>query len=473
MRFWEDFRQIKHFREEGTISPSRMRVIDENARALGISDLQLMESAGHTLVNIVRRYHPASVLILCGSGNNGGDGMVAARLLAKETEVTICYHDKTHMSPACKIQLAALYYCAVKMHAIRCRGDLLSFKHLFSDTDLIVDALLGTGISGELREPYPSFVQLANESKKFIISADMPTPGINPSVICAFHQAKSEGAEIVDIGIPVLAEICTGPGDLLLIPERDTSAHKGIGGKLLVIGGGPYQGAPYLAGMAAMRAGADIVRVASPHLLQYPDLIHEPMSGKLISDDDTETLTRLCEKSDVVICGMGLGSGSHQVISSIAPYCKKAVFDADALRLPLPIAEETLYTPHAGEFTRMTGKKPGSDICVRAETVRQAASEGTILLKGETDIISDGEQIRFNQTGTPAMTTGGTGDILAGVCGALLAILSPFDAACIGSYATGRAGEIVSKRVGYGLTAQDLIPIIPQILYQHNYEEKI
>jgi len=470
MRFWDDSLRIKKYLNKQIISPERMTVIDANAMALGVSDLQLMENAGHALAEIARRYHPTSILILCGSGNNGGDGMVTARLLAREAKITVLYHESSNMSPACRTQLSILQSCAVKLYPIRCRDDVLNQKRLFSQSDLIIDALLGTGKAGDLREPHKSCVLLANETKLPIISADMPTPGIIPTVICSFHRAKSEGAETADIGIPVLAEICTGPGDLLLIPDRNQTAHKGAGGSILVIGGGPYQGAPYLAGMAALRAGADIVRVASPSYLQFPDMIHEQVRGTRISDEDTDSLASLCEGSDVVICGNGLGPDSHKVVSTIAPYCRKAVFDADALRLPLPVAKETIFTPHAGEFARITGKDPGIEIHARADTVKSAATNGTILLKGEIDIISDGSQIRFNRTGTPAMTTGGTGDILAGVCGALLAQLEPFDAACIGAYATGSAGEIVTDQMGYGLTAQDLLPVIPQILYSHTIQ---
>ncbi|PWR70038.1 NAD(P)H-hydrate dehydratase [Methanospirillum lacunae] len=470
MRFWADSNQIKKYRDGQIISPERMRVIDSNAMALGVSDLQLMENAGHALVNVVRRYHPASILILCGSGNNGGDGMVAARLLAHETDVTVIYHNSSTMSLACKTQLSILENCAVRLLPVRCKDDVHSIKYLFSQSTLILDALLGTGMAGDVREPHKSCVILANETKLPIISADMPTPGIIPTIICSFHRAKSEGAENADIGIPVLAEICTGPGDLLMIPDRNPSAHKGIGGSILVIGGGPYQGAPYLAGMSALRAGADIVRVASPSPLQFPDLIHIPTKNEQVSEDDIDILANLCENSDVVICGMGLGPDSHEVVTKIAPFCKKAVFDADALRLPLPVAKESLYTPHTGEFTRITGINPGTEIHARADAVKKASDNGTILLKGETDIISDGNRIRFNRTGTPAMTTGGTGDVLAGVCGALFVVLPAFDAACIGAYATGSAGELVTKQTGYGLTAQDIIPAIPQILYRHIIE---
>lgn len=431
-----------------------------------------MENAGHALAKTVERFNPESVLVLSGPGNNGGDGMVAARLLQHTTDVTVCYYDSPKMTPSCRSQIAALHTCAVTLVPFRCRDTLVAAETVFSHTDLIVDALLGTGTHGNLREPLSSCVRLANESGKPIISADIPTPGINPTVICAFHRAKDQGAEVYDIGIPVLAEIGTGPGDLLLIPERDQNAHKGDGGSILIIGGGPYQGAPYLAGMAALRAGADIVRVATPVPLPFPDLIHLQVSSPRITGDDQEHLIQSCQSADVVVCGMGLGEGSHEVVRSLAPFCRKGVFDADALRNPLPqAAEDTLYTPHAGEFTRISGKNPGYGTLDRATAILQAELPGTVLLKGKTDVISDGKRVRFNQTGDPAMTTGGTGDVLAGVCGAMMVHLSSFEAACVSAYATGRAGEMVAAHTGPGLTAQDIIQVIPQILFRRIADE--
>ena len=200
--------------------------------------------------------------------------------------------------------------------------------------------------------------------------------------------------------------------------------------------------------------------------MPIPDLIHIPLQGEKIGIEHAEILAKHCKEADVVVCGMGLGPDSHDLVTKIAPLCKKAVFDADALRLPLPVAGNTLYTPHAGEFARITGEIPGLDPAGRAELARISNLPGVVLLKGAIDLISDGSRIRFNNTGTPAMTTGGTGDILAGVCGALMVNLTAFDAACIGTYVTGLAGEKLAKRMGYGMTARDLLQVIPEILYR-------
>jgi NAD(P)H-hydrate epimerase len=162
-----------------------------------------------------------------------------------------------------------------------------------------------------------------------------------------------------------------------------------------------------------------------------------------------------------------LGNASHSVIHAIAPHCKKAVIDADALRLPLPVAKnETLYTPHAGEFTRITGVRIPDSARERALAVMNAGLPGTVLLKGHIDIISDGKRIRFNRTGHPAMTVGGTGDVLAGIAGALLCHLPAFESGCIAAYVNGRAGEIVAAERGEGMLATDLVDRIPAELFK-------
>ena len=458
---------INGFIEVGIISPARMRAVDKNAIALGVTELQLMESAGRVLADMVRTASPARVLVLCGRGNNGGDGMVAARHLQHGVDTDVCYLDLGKRSAACEHQLSALKRCRVGLYPFTCRDDLEALHSRFEKADLIIDALLGIGASGELTEPLKTCVNLANASQAKIIAVDVPTPGIRADRICAFHRAKCEGSTVVDIGIPVEAECSVGPGDLTLLRSRHRKVHKGFGGEVLVIGGGPYQGAPYLAGLGALRAGADIVRIASPVFEPVPDLIYERLEGKKIGAEHTERLIALAERADVVVCGNGLGTESHAVITAIAPHCKRAVFDADALRLPLPAAqEETIYTPHAGEFARITGTTLSMDTIGRAHAARGSGIGGTLLLKGHIDVITDGTRVRFNRTGDPAMTVGGTGDVLAGIAGALLCHLPAFDAACIAAYVNGRAGERVALERGGGMLASDLVDRIPAELFR-------
>ena len=455
------------FVETGLVTPARMRVVDANAMALGVTELQLMESAGRALAEQVLTFNPERVLVLCGNGNNGGDGMVAARYLQRRADTHICYLDLGKRSRACEHNLAALRHAAVSLHQFQCREDLEGLPTLFRNADVIVDALLGTGGRGAVKEPLASCIRMANAAKAKIIAADIPTPGMRADRVCAFHRAKTEGATVVDIGIPLEAECTVGPGELTLLPPRGKKAHKGTGGEVLVIGGGPFQGAPYLAGLGALRAGADIVRIASPTFEPIPDLIYERLEGKWIGMEHAERLIALAERADVVVCGNGLGMESHTVVEAIAPHCKKAVFDADALRLPLPATSgETIYTPHAGEFSRITGTTLPDDTIGRARAVRTAGIHCTIILKGHIDIITDGTRVRFNRTGDPAMTVGGTGDVLAGIAGALLCHLPAFEAACIAAYVNGRAGSAAVAERGGGILASDIVDKIPSVLFR-------
>jgi NAD(P)H-hydrate epimerase len=463
------------FSETGMITPGRMRAVDENAQALGVTSLQLMESAGKALAQSVLALNPKTVLILCGRGNNGGDGMVAARYLQHGVDTTVCYLDAGVRSPSCVHQLAALRSCHVSLRPFVSTDDLRTLASFFGKADVIIDALLGSGSEGTPKEPLASFIAMANASCATIVAADLPSPGMRADRICAFHRPKVKGSDVADIGIPVEAEIGTGPGDLTIIPARKRTRHKGDGGEVLVVGGGPYQGAPYLAGLGALRAGADIVRIASPVFEPVPDLIYERLFGDRIGEEHTERLIALAEHADVVVCGNGLGLESHGAVLAIAPYCKKVVFDADALRLPLPkAAHETVYTPHAGEFARIAGRYPlpgdAADACGRARAAKPAAKElgATILLKGPVDVVTDGTRVRFNRTGDPAMSVGGTGDVLAGVCGALLCHLPAFEAACIAAYVTGRAGERVAEKRGEGMLASDLVDRIPEELFRRH-----
>lgn len=393
--------------------------------------------------------------------------MVAARYLQRGVNTDVCYLDSGKRSGSCEHQFAALKHCLVDLHPFQCRDDLTGLASLFENADVIIDALLGIGATGSPKEPLSTCIVMANSSRAQIIAADIPTPGMRADRICAFHRAKIEGSDVADIGIPLEAECCVGPGDLTLLPARRHKAHKGIGGEVLVIGGGPYQGAPYLAGLGALRAGADIVRIASPVFEPVPDLIYERLEGERIGKEHLEWLVSLATRADAVVCGNGLGPDSHEVVLAIAPYCKKAVIDADALRLPLPVAErETLYTPHAGEFTRITGIRLPDDTRERALVSKGAGINGTVLLKGSTDIITDGNRVRFNRTGDPAMTVGGTGDVLAGIAGALLCHLPAFEAGCIAAYVNGRAGEFVAAKRGEGMLASDLVDRIPAELFK-------
>lgn len=457
-----DMKEFAEFGLSGVVSAETMRMVDKNAD-VWMCPRERMEAAGTQLANAVRKENPNSVLFLCGSGNNGGDGYVAARHLAEETTVIVV--SLGAKTPEASAAFAALSASPVTLFEIQTEADFPAF-----DADVIVDCLLGTGARPPLRLLYAEAVSRMNASSAKVIACDIPTPEARSDKVCAFHLAKTAGAEVYKIGIPLAAEVFLGEGDLLSVQAKSPSSRKGAGGSVLVIGGGPYQGAPFLAGEAALRAGADIVRVASPVDGFMPDVILVRLKGDKITAEHKARLIELAEAADAVVAGPGLGTDAESLatVRTAVSHAKRAVVDADLLRLPLPKArEETIYTPHAGEFTRLFGKVP-ENIVERGRAVRKAAQDldAVIILKGETDVISNGRCVRFNRSGCPAMTVGGTGDVLAGITGGLLARLPAFEAACAAVYAEGRAGEAAAKSIGDGLLASDLLKKIAEVLWK-------
>jgi len=456
--------ELSIFRLEGVVSAEDMISIDINADEYGSSPSHRMELAGKGLAELIMQEPANDVVFFCGSGNNGGDGLVAARYLISKKKLSVFIFDPK--TPEAGAALLSLKEKGIEPITITSERD---FPHLKGD-ELIIDCLLGTGVRPPLRSPMDSLVTLMNQSLCRIISCDLPTPGVHSSRIIAFHLAKNQDAEVVPIGIPEEADVYCGKGNLRIIPRKDAASHKGAGGTVLVIGGGPYQGAPFFAGVAALRAGADIVRVASPVDGFVPDIILERLSGTKISQSHQERLISLAESADVVIAGPGLGTDieSLETVRSVVSHAKRAVVDANLLRHPLPSAkEETVYTPHEGEFTRLFGLVPKS-LKERGIAVRQAAADvhGILLLKGKIDVISDGVRVKFNNTGCEAMTVGGTGDVLSGIVGGLLARTDGFHAACAAAYVEGKVGENLAESLGEGLIASDMLSQIAKVLWK-------
>ncbi len=471
------------------LTSERMAAVDRNAMALGVSPEQLMENAGASLAREAAEEDPKDVLVLAGTGNNGGDALVAARFLESNTEVTVVLlgrasQIRTDESRANWRSLEDTEANLVELH------DSTALNDVEFDVDVIVDGMLGVGVSGELREPVASAVEGVNSSDARVVSADVPT-GVDPDAsepsgeyvvsdtVVSFHDVKpvheSLDCRVVtaDIGIPDAAEEFVGMGDLSLL-SRDEDSHKGDHGRVLVVGGGPYTGAPALSALAALRAGADLAEVAVPDevaetVASYsPDLITHSLEGRRLKPRHVEKVAELAEEADVTVVGPGLGAADEtlRAVRELLPHLDRAVIDADALREIDAVSDdaEVIATPHAGELARHV-EVPDGWRERRGVVEEFSDSYGVVtLLKGRYDVISDGETTRVSRTGNPGMTVGGTGDVLAGVCGSLAARLDVFDAACIGVFANGRAGDAVVEERSYGMTATDLVDAIPDAL---------
>ncbi len=487
------------------MTPKDMMVADANADAMGIPRTSLMENAGKCLANrIIKNRDPCKVAIYAGNGGNGGDGFVAARyLLNKGFEVEIFFLSLPELikSEETRLNWEVLEKISGEISPLKIEIIKDSSYLDENDSEVIVDAILGTGVRGNLREPISSAVDVINKSKGFKIAVDVPT-GVDPGsgmvtdkavradVTVTFHKAKIGlniasveyvgSIEVCDIGIPKEAEIFTWSGDLLRLGNRDEMSHKGQNGRVLIIGGSnKYSGAPALAALSSLAAGADIAVIACPNNLSpiikhySPDLIVRGFSEDFLNPKDTEDIVKLSENFDSVVIGCGIGRENETLIAVndlVVEIEKPIVIDADALKLIGPGVlprrnHETVITPHAGEFMEFSGYQIPQDLKRRIDVVREVSTESrtTTLLKGKVDIIAQNDKLKLNSTGNPGMTVGGTGDCLAGIIGAFLAQgHNGFEAAFLGAYINGRAGDLAEKDYGYNFTATDILKYIPQ-----------
>lgn len=472
------------------ITSDRMAAVDRNATALGVSEQQLMESAGNAVARAVRDLAPpgSDVAVVAGRGNNGGDGLAAARFLSEyDVAVHLLGRPSTIASAVSRNN-----YDALENATIPTRRVLDSTAVDLGTPDVVVDAILGTGVTGALREPERSAVEAVNETDADVVSVDAPSGmdvdtgevadvAASADRVVTFHDVKPGLAErddviVADIGIPDAAETFVGPGDRLVL-DRPADSHKGDFGRVTVIGGGPYTGAPALAGQAALRAGADLAYIAAPETVAdeiqgySEDLIVEQISGRRFVPDHVDDILERTRDRDVVLVGPGLGDAAETldaVSAFLESYDGRAVVDADALEaVPDVDTDATLVcTPHGGELVDMGGPR-GDGWRERETRVADFAVEleHTLLVKGEYDVVSDGETTRVNRTGNPGMTVGGTGDVLAGATAALLAQLDPIDAAALAAYANGLAGDRIVDDQGFGLMASDLLGELPSALW--------
>jgi NAD(P)H-hydrate epimerase len=473
------------------ITATEMRVLDRNAQYFGVSILDLMEAAGKAVADAARDAFGASgrnVLVLCGTGNNGGDGLVAARHLAKEARVTVLLARSADQFTTDEARTNF-----ERLRDVQILAGLDRSEDAIAKADLLIDALLGIGTEGALREPFASLIRQVNASGKPVLSVDVPSGfaadlAVRPAATVALHDVKegmtpeNSGRIIVaDIGIPPKVARTIGPGEFVLYPIPRAGSHKGQNGRVLIVSGGPFTGAPALVAYGALGIGADLVHIATPALAASvvasysPTFIVHPLVGHRLMREDLRQVLDLTAKADAVAIGPGLGDveGTLEAIRDIVRQVTlPMVIDADAIHAvasePKVLAgKRAVITPHSREFKVLTGKALPDSPDERAEPVREAsrALGVTILLKGPVDIVSDGTRVTFNYTGNPGMTVGGTGDVLCGVVAGFIAKgMSSYDAARLGAFANGYAGDLAFKEKSYGLTATDVAEHLGHVL---------
>ena len=503
-----------------------MMVTDNNCEYLGLSRLCLMESAGKSLAEEVGKIavytfsKPVKVVIFTGSGGNGGDGFVAARyLLNRGYDVDIYMLKDNIRSPYSKTNLEILEnmkprLSRLNIYNLRTLEDINNCEvaKSFDSEFVIVDGLLGTGIKGKLQTNIRRAIEIINESKGVKISVDVPSGmdpltgevsdlAVVPDYTISFHKIKTGvrdaeeelvgGLVTADIGIPFEAEYFVNYGDFLRLNNRDEKSHKGNNGRLLIVGGSSdYSGAPAIAGMAAIGAGADLVYVAAPEKAAEaikstsPDLIVKSLEGDRLSLAHADEILELSDNVDAVLIGPGAGidEDTSKLFNVLAAKVKKPiVFDADSLKqVELSLVknrDDIVLTPHIFEFKSFFKvsndlkldidsydfKKVDDNITEFQQIARQI--KGTVIVKGQYDLILQNTRFRINKSGNSGMTVGGTGDALAGIVTSLLSQGSDtFDSACLGVFINGLAGDRAFDVKGNGFSATDLVSYVGSVI---------
>jgi hydroxyethylthiazole kinase-like uncharacterized protein yjeF len=470
-----------------------LAIAERNAVALGVPVERLMDEAGRVVAEAVLAHVPepsGRVTVLAGAGNNGGDGCAVVHHLIRAGR-----HPQLWMvaGSAATRSIAARRW----FDRVAGSGEVREGPPKTTDltgTAVIVDAMLGTGQSGPLREPYLAAVDAAGASGAPVLSVDVPTGlgsphPIHPRWTVTLSAPKvgltasNSGTIVVrSIGIPEAAFDRTGPGDYLAYPA---SSPRGRSVRIAVIGGGPYAGAPALAALAALRAGAeratvltptpaaDAVRGFSPNLI-----VAAHGNGWLRPTDVDGVLAAIREtRIDAVVVGMGLGRsaetlGAARRLLAELPGTTPVVVDADALdalpeRVDPARPAPVLATPNEGEFARVFGATPDEDLAGRqAQVASAAAARGVaIVLKGREDVIALGDRVATTGPHPAAMNVGGSGDVLAGVIGRLLGGHVPAVAAArLATRWLDDAAHHAASVLGDGLLATDLLDQIPVAL---------
>ena len=503
-----------------------MMVTDYNCEYLGLSRLCLMESAGKSLAEEVGKIavytfsKPVKVVIFTGSGGNGGDGFVAARyLLNRGYDVDIyMLKDNIHSSEA-KTNFEILQnmkprLSRLNIYNLKTLEDInkCELAQVNSKEYVIVDGLVGTGIKGKLQTNIRRAIEVINEANGVKISVDVPSGmdpltgniedlAVIPDYTISFHKIKTGvrdadeevvgGLVTADIGIPIEAEYFVNYGDFLRLKNRNSASHKGNNGKLLIVGGSKdYSGAPAIAGMAAIGAGADLVYVFAPEKAAEaikstsPDLIVKSLDGDKLSLSHVDEILELSNDVDAVLIGPGAGideETSKLFNVLVAKIKKPIVLDADGLKqVELSLIknrDDIILTPHIFEFKsifKVNGnlkldidshefEKVDENITEFQQITRQI--KGSVIVKGKYDLILSGTKFRINKSGNAGMTVGGTGDALAGIATSLMAQgLNSFDSACLAVFINGLAGEEAFKVKGNGFSATDLVSYIANVI---------
>jgi NAD(P)H-hydrate epimerase len=504
------------------VSAEQMHALDRAAiEEDGLPSLVLMERAGQGVYEWLGKWftpvQDKRVAVVCGKGNNAGDGLVVARYLFEagiHLQVYLALPPDEFTGDA-----AAQWRIVQSLNVPAMQFPSPIPSDCFAPYDIIVDALLGTGVQGEVKEPFRTVIEAVNRSGKPVVAIDIPS-GLNAdtghamgvtvqadyTVTMALPKRGfflSDGVrctgkwQAVDIGIP-RQRIQSCPCDMRLLsdefvrahlPNYTLDAHKGTRGHVLVVGGAfGMAGAPALAGISTLRTGAGLVSVAVPATIQptaagyYPEIMTIPLPDEgqgVLTPEGVGVLLPHLDRFDCLALGTGIsqappvGAAVRRLLDQWYETGKPLLVDADGLNWLARYGSEiflntnTVLTPHPGEAARLLGVSVPEIQSDRLSAVQllQERYRCTILLKGAYTLIADGSQVLVNPFALPALGTAGSGDVLSGMVAGLLAQrLSPCLAAAAGAYLHAQAANRLLEEGSHRFTAGDLSGQIPSTL---------
>jgi len=506
------------------VTAKEMQDIDRTAiDDYGIPGIVLMENAAKgVVITLFKKFSDIKnkkVGVFAGKGNNGGDGLAVARLLADENISVTVYllSKKVLLKGNAKINLDSAEEMGIKIFEITSSDDLEGVKDNISKNDIFIDAIFGTGLTSGVKGYHIDVINFINSLKKFVLSIDIPS-GLSSdtgeiigehimanftAALCLpkigeilYPAAEYTGElEVVDIGIPesiinnknVKINLIEERDAARILPKRKPDTHKGTYGHLAVIAGSKGKGgAAALASISALRAGAGLVTLALPECLNIsfeagvPEVMTLPLPDTkdgTIDKSAFDILINFLDGKSAVLIGPGITT-NLSTSSLIKNFIKKVkcpmLIDADALNVIADTMEllknrtsPVIITPHPGEMARMLNTTSKEIQTNRIESSRKLSVEYGIyvILKGARSIVTTPEgEIYINPTGNPGMATAGTGDILSGiVAGFLSQGLSAKDSSILGVYLHGMAGDIAAANLTQtALIASDLLKTFPE-----------
>ncbi len=441
----------------------------------------LMKNAGKSVYETVKDFYGGgrNILFICGPGNNGGDGIVAAVMLGTENRVRIIL--LTGGADRKLGDLAERAISEIKNASIIKNPPKNVIQDQVNWSEIIVDSMFGTGIGRNIEGIFASATEIMNKSGKPIVSVDIPSGigtnlQVKPKMTVTFTDSK-EGmtaencGEIVikDIGIEKELIHNAGAGEMAFFPDVKPHAHKGENGILLMLAGWEYHGSGVIASRAAMSALPDLVHVLVPKSMYtiFASNLHEQVVHTYSEDRVKQIMERAT--GAVVGPGMGMGADAREAIATIASSGINTVMDAEATRMAgegtVDIRNGMVFTPHATEFKLLTGLDPSKE---NAEKFAQD-NNCVILLKGETDYITTGTRTIMVGGGSPRMAMGGTGDLLAGLTGGFISRgMTPFRSAVLASFLNKRNGEAMEKYASHWFGVDDMLGNLNTVIRRYH-----